>query len=159
MQDEVNSKTVAMSINTAKMTTKVLANMIKDYLDVIKNKTINPNIKTGKQTVKQLAKQNQGMTSVAVGDKNIKMFERYARKHGIDFALKKDNSEKPPKYTVFFKGRDQDAIISALEDFSKGTLQKANRESVVEKLDRAKQKIKDRKIDQVKTKTKSEQVL
>lgn len=99
------------------------------------------------------------MTSVAIGDTKIKSFERIARKHGIDFALKKDRSEDPPKYTVFFKGRDQDAIMSALEDFSTNTLKKANRESVIDKLNKTKQKLKTKDVSQVKNKTKSEQVL
>lgn len=45
--------------------------------------------KTGKVTVKQLAKQNGGMTNIEITNKNIRSFERYARKYGINYALKK----------------------------------------------------------------------
>jgi hypothetical protein len=42
--------------------------------------------KQGKVTVKELAKQNAGMVNIEITDKNIKSFERYARKYGINYA-------------------------------------------------------------------------
>ena len=64
----------------------------------------------GKQTVKELVGQGAGVTSIEISDKNIKSFESIARKYGVDFAVKKDSTEKPPTYLVFFKGRDTDAL-------------------------------------------------
>ena len=57
--------------------------------------------KQEKVTVKELAKQNAGMVNIEITDKNIKSFERYARKYGINYALKKDKSKEPPVYLVF----------------------------------------------------------
>jgi|GEM_PF-226689 len=48
----------------------------------------------------------------------IKAFESTAKKYGIDFALKKDSTETPPRYLVFFKGRDADALTAAFKEFS-----------------------------------------
>ena len=56
--------------------------------------------------------------------RNIKSFERYARKYGINYALKKDKSKDPPMYLVFFKGRDQDALNAAFREFSQKQIQK-----------------------------------
>ena len=39
-------------------------------------------------------------------DDNIKAFERVARKYNVDFAVKRDKTTEPPKYLVFFKGKD-----------------------------------------------------
>ena len=50
--------------------------------------------KQGKVTVKELAKQNAGMVNIEITNKNIKSFERYARKYGINYALKKDKSKE-----------------------------------------------------------------
>ena len=58
------------------------------------------------------------MVNIEITDKNIKSFERYARKYGINYALKKDKSKEPPVYLVFFKGRDQDALNAAFREFS-----------------------------------------
>ena len=61
-------------------------------------------------------------------------FERYARKYGINYALKKDKSKEPPVYLVFFKGRDQDALNAAFREFSQKQIQKANKPSIHKRL-------------------------
>ena len=90
--------------------------------------------KQEKVTVKELAKQNAGMVNIEITDKNIKSFERYARKYGINYALKKDKSKEPPVYLVFFKGRDQDALNAAFREFSQKQIQKANKPSIYKRL-------------------------
>ena len=90
--------------------------------------------KQGKVTVKELAKQNAGMVNIEITNKNIKSFERYARKYGINYALKKDKSKDPPMYLVFFKGRDQDALNAAFREFSQKQIQKANKPSIHKRL-------------------------
>ena len=68
----------------------------------------------GKQTVKQLIGQNQGVSNIEITDPSIREFEKIARKYGVDYAVKKDRSSSPPKYLIFFKGRDADALTAAL---------------------------------------------
>ena len=58
----------------------------------------------------------------------------YARKYGINYALKKDKSKDPPVYLVFFKGRDQDALNAAFREFSQKQIQKANKPSIHKRL-------------------------
>ena len=36
--------------------------------------------------------------------------------------MKKDNSQEPPKYLVFFKGKDVDVISMAFDEYSKKQL-------------------------------------
>lgn len=45
-----------------------------------------------------------------------------AKKYGLDYALKKDKSQKPPKYIIFFKGKDIDVINMAFEEYSQKQL-------------------------------------
>ena len=71
-------------------------------------------IPQGKQTVKQLIGQNQGVSNIEITDPSIKEFEKIARKYGVDYAVKKDRSTSPPKYLIFFKGRDADALDCGL---------------------------------------------
>ena len=40
-------------------------------------------------------------SNIEITNDNIKAFESTAKKYGIDFALKKDSSEQPPRYLVF----------------------------------------------------------
>ena len=100
MQEEVTQKTIALCIRTTKLTADVLKAAMRAYLRSHNQKKQQKmqSQKTGKVTVKQLAKQNGGMTNIEITNKNIRSFERYARKYGINYALKKDKSKDPPVY-------------------------------------------------------------
>lgn len=101
MQDEINEKVVALSVKGAKLTAEMLQKAIKAMLaQAKKQQEKQPH---GKQTLKQLAKQNAGLSNIEITEGNIKAFEQTAKKYGIDFALKKDSTETPPRYLVFFK--------------------------------------------------------
>lgn len=142
MQEEVNDKTIALSVKTAKLTGTVLKAALKKFLSEqekmkqkIKAKAAQP--KQGKQTVKQLMKKNAQLTNIEVTDGNIKSFERTARKYGIDFALRKDASENPPRYIVFFKAKDVDVMTAAFKEFTANDLKKTNKPSIRKRLHRA----------------------
>ena len=75
-----------------------------------------------------------GASSIEITDGNIKSFERVARKYNVDFAVKKDKTTEPPKYLVFFKGRDADAVAQAFKEFVYGNEKKNSRTSVRQKL-------------------------
>lgn len=102
-----------------------------------------PEKPTGKQTVKQLIGQNQGVSNIEITDSNIKSFERVARKYGVDFAVKKDRSVSPPKYLVFFKGRDADALTAAFREYTAKEVKRASQDkpSVLEQLRALKAKV------------------
>ena len=102
-----------------------------------------PEKPTGKQTVKQLIGQNQGVSNIEITDSNIKSFERVARKYGVDFAVKKDRSVSPPKYLVFFKGRDADALTAAFREYTAKEVKWASQDkpSVLEQLRALKAKV------------------
>ena len=60
--------------------------------------------------------------------------ERYAKKYGIDYAIRKDTSEVPPRYLVFIKAPDAEAFNSAFKEYSASLLNKDKRPSVLAKL-------------------------
>lgn len=63
------------------------------------------------------------MQNIEITDKNIKSFERVARKYGVDFALKKDPAQG--KYLVFFKARDADALNAAFAEYAGKSLNRS----------------------------------
>lgn len=158
MQEEVENRSVTLAINTAKLTGRTLKNAILKFLEAQKNKSRDsPDpIPHGKQTVKQLAEQNQGMSNIEVTDKNIKSFERVAKKYGVDFALKKDKSVTPPKYLVFFKARDADALTAAFTEFTAKTVRKAEKPSVLAQLKKFTELVKNTVTDKVKNRNKEQ---
>ena len=135
MQEEVEQRTVTFAISTSKMTANVLKSAISKYLAYRKDKAKNGPVKPcGKQSVKKLVQQDKGVTNIEITDKNIKDFERIARKYGVDFALKKDKTGEIPKYLVFFKARDADALTAAFKEYTAKTDRKKERPSVLQKL-------------------------
>ena len=131
MQEEVTQKTIAFVIKAAKLDASILKTSMQMYLNH-RRKTAE---KThGKISVKELVGQGAGASSIEVADSNIKAFERVARKYHVDFAVKKDRTAKPPKYLVFFKGRDTDVIAQAFKEFVYGNEKKNSRTSVRQKL-------------------------
>lgn len=106
----------------------------------------------GKQTLKQLIKSDAALSNIEITDENIKSFEKSAKKYGIDYALKKDKSQNPPKFVVFFKGKDLDVITNAFEDYTKKVIKRkpSIRKLLVKLKEKAKSmnKDKDRNRDQ-----------
>ncbi len=102
--------------------------------------------------MKQLVGQNAGVSDIEITDSNIKSFERVARKYGVDFAVKKDRSVSPPKYLVFFKARDADALTAAFTEFTSKTMDRAKKPSILTRLQQFKEQVKANVVDCVKNK-------
>ena len=140
MQDEVNTKVVAIMIKGGKISAEVLEKALKKFVEEIEKaqKTASqPKTYRGKQSIKHLMSQNAAISNIEVTDGNIKCFQRTANKYGIDYALKKDTTEEPPRYIVFFKGRDVDVMTAAFKEFSAKTV-KQKQPSIRHKLDHEK---------------------
>ena len=128
MQEEVEQKTMALSVRTTRLTAELLQKAFRHFLEAQKNRP--KEFQHGKQTLKELMKQNTNISSIEITHDNIKDFEGTAKKYGIDFALKKDISENPPRYLVFFKGRDADVMEAAFKEYMAKNLQKEKKPSV-----------------------------
>ena len=66
--------------------------------------------------------------------------------------MKKDRSSSPPKYLIFFKARDADALTSAFTEYTNRKIKKAQRPSVLEKLSQFKELVQHAVVDRVKRK-------
>lgn len=152
MQEEVTQKTIALSIQTGKLTASVLQKALKKLLAAGKNKLRQPH--KGKQTLRQLMKQNTGVSNIEITNDNIKVFEQTAKKYGIDFALKKDISVEPPRYMVFFKGRDADVLTAAFKEFTAKNLDREKKPSIRKLLSQAREKVKQKTLQREKVKAK-----
>ena len=140
MEEEVSQRVVGVVISAGKLTASVLARALAKVIAVEKEKAAAkargkaPERKTGKMTLEELTKQNAGAVNIEINEGNIKSFDRVARKYGIDYAVKKDKTCDPPKYFVFFKARDQDAMTAAFKEFVYRNQQKKSRPSFRERL-------------------------
>ena len=141
MNEEVSKETVNFAANSAKVTGRFLLNCLRAYLRHRQNKKMTAG--KGEQTVKQLIKQGQGASSMEVSGESIKDFKRIANKYGVDFAIVKDKTIDPPRYTCFFKAKDVDAITAVVKEYSAKVvkLQAKPKPSLLKELARLKEEI------------------
>ena len=177
MQEEVENKTVTLIINSTKFSGRVLKSAISKYLAhrsakhrekkmdkkaekraaQVKKEGYCNVVQHGKQSVKALIAQNQGVSNMDVSDKDLKGFEKIARKYNVDYAVRKTKGH-PPKYLVFFKARDNDALISAMEEYTRKKEYKKDHPSIIKRLSRnlaqsiqhGRDRVKERKKEQVR---------
>lgn len=155
MQEEIDQKTIALAIQTSKMTGRVLAQVMRIYLQHRRDKS--HEIPKGKQSLADLEKQNAALSNIEITNKNIRSFDKAAKKYKIDYALKKDRSKSPPMYYVFFKGRDEERISMAFSEYSQKILKQKEKPSIRKALkklaelaksqNRQREKVKDRGME------------
>lgn len=155
MQEEVTGKAVTLIISGAKISEHTLEKALKVFLEAQKGH--GAKIHRRKQTLKQLAGQNAGLANIEITEKNIKAFSSVAKKYHVDFALKKDTLAEQPRYLVFFKSRDADAITAAFREFTARQLDRKPtvRERLVKAKEQAAQKAEQRTVDREKVKDRS----
>ena len=139
MQEEVENRTVNLAISTTKLTGRSLVNAFRAYLNHRRNvkarkASIQDTHIVGEQTIDQLLGQNQGATNIEIEKTEIAGFKRILNKYGVDYAITKDRSQVPPRYLVFFKARDGDALTAAFKEYSAAMAKKAERPSMLELL-------------------------
>ena len=104
MQEEVNQKTVALSIRTTKLTGKVLAAALGKVV----------------RALKKLMNHYGGKSAMPyVGAP--KDFDRIAKEFHVDYAFHKVS---PGHYLLFFKANQADAITAAFQKYSAKVLNK-----------------------------------
>ena len=162
MQEEVENRTLTLIVSGTKFTGRLFKAAISKDMAHRREKKLekqrsrdSPVTPKGKQTVKQLIGQNQGVSNIEINDPSIRDFERIARKYGVDYAVKKDRSASPPKYLIFFKARDADALTAAFTEYTGKKVKKAEkteRPSVLAKLAQFKELLKNTVVDRSRRK-------
>ena len=145
MQEEINHKTITVCIKGAKVTANTLKAALRALLRAREKHKQNVQrreaayqeddiaVNRGKQSLRDLQDEGSELSNIEITDENIKSFERYARKYGIDYALKKDKAADPPRYFVFFRARDEKTMEAAFKEYSEYTT-KEKKPSVKKKL-------------------------
>ena len=169
MQEEVNQKTIALVIKGVKVTEQTLRAALRALLRMRKEHKINKQrqdyyqeddvvVSKGKQSLKDLQSQGDELSNVEITDGNIKGFDRFARKYGVDYSLKKDSHTDPPRFYIFFKARDNKTMEAAFKEYvSVKKIKKNERPSVRAKLrDTVKRTIPQRERTRQKKRERSE---
>ncbi|MCF2542609.1 PcfB family protein [Blautia producta] len=147
MQEEVENRTVNLAISTTRLSGRTIISAFrlwKSHHNNVKAKKAAEQAQEdttphGKQSIQELIGQNQGVSSIDIQNTNIRDFEKIANKYGVDYAITRDKTVTPPKYMVFFKARDADALTAAFAEYSNQRLKAKDKPSVLKQLGKLKE--------------------
>ncbi len=132
MQEDIERRAIAVSVNAAKLSAKTLAKALATALLKIQKEYHKAQTPQGKQSVKKLMN-HRVSTSALPLDGETKLFDRVARKYNVDYAFHKTG---PKKYLLFFKAGQADAITAAFSEYTKLVMSrgKSERPSILQQL-------------------------
>ena len=161
----MNREVATMMFKASKLTAEAFAQAMKKYINeietgkenkkAIKQRNVEAS-KHGKMTLKELMDQNQGATSIEIPRDGVGDFVGIAKKHHVDFAIKKDKLSDPPTYMCFFKAKDMDVIKDSFKEFVKQQELKKNGPSFHKSLENVRDEMKKQKT-KIKEKVKQRQ--
>lgn len=149
MQEEIEQRTVSVTIQAAKLSGRVLKAAIAAALRKMEQERNTP--KVGRNTMKRLAGRDGGMNTIEVSGR-IRSFERYARKHQVRYHIEKEVGVDPPRWTVYFKANQADAMTAAFKEYTNKDLSRESRPSMLAKLHKFKELAQALGKDRVKNK-------
>ena len=91
----------------------------------------------GKKSLNKMIADGSKLSNIEITDGNIRSFERVARKYGISYSLKKDKSQNPPRYLVFFRAKDKKVIEAAFREYTGKYLKTERKASIRKRLQKA----------------------
>jgi len=132
MQEDIERRTVAVTITATKLTAKTLAKALAAVMRKIQKEHHKAQAPQGKQSVKKLMNHRVSISALPL-DGDTRLFDRIARKYNVDYAFHKTG---PKKYLLFFKAGQADAITAAFSEYTKLVLGRAKdkRPSILEQL-------------------------
>ena len=158
MEEEVNQRVVSVSFNTGRMTAGVVARAMAGFI-AAEHQRLNQHAtersetpKHGRMTLQKLMDQDAGAEKVEIENSGLKSFDKIARKYHVDYAIKKDSGEDPPKYYLFFKARDKDVMGMAFKEYMDSVKKQKEKESMKEKIQKNKEKSKQLDMKRAKDK-------
>ncbi|NSG20154.1 PcfB family protein [Blautia obeum] len=149
MQEELEQRTVSVSIQAAKLSGRVLRAAIAAVLQKMEQERTMP--KVGRNSMKRLTYKDPGANTIEVSGR-IRSFERYARKHQVRYHIEKELGTDPPKWTVYFKANQADALTAAFKEYTKKDLTRSTKPSLLIQLHKFKELAQSLGRDRVKNK-------
>jgi hypothetical protein len=114
--EQINDRAVSLTIRGAKLSGHVAAQAMKAMLRRMKQARDAPKI--GNQSFKKLNRAFGGVSDNIEVMGRIKSFERIARKHQVSYHVERERDAEPPKYTVYFSGKQNGAVTAAFKEYT-----------------------------------------
>lgn len=149
MQEDLEQRTVYVSVQAAKLSGRLLRAAIAAALRKMEQECNTP--KVGRNSMKRLAGRDGGSENIEVTGR-IRSFERYARKHQVRYHIEKSPDTSPPTWTVYFKANQASALTAAFKEYTKKDLTRETRPSLLSQLHKFKELAQSLGRDRVKNK-------
>ena len=149
MQEDIEQRTISVTVQASKLTGRVLKAAIAAVLQKMEQERNTP--KVGRNSMKRLTARDPGANTIEVTGR-IRSFERYARKHQVRYHTEKEVGTDPPKWTVYFKANQADALTAAFKEYTRKDLARTQRPSLLSQLHKFKELAQALGRDRVKNK-------
>lgn len=149
MQEDIEQRTISVTVQASKLTGRVLKAAIAAVLQRMEQERNTP--KVGRNSMKRLTARDPGANTIEVTGR-IRSFERYARKHQVRYHIEKEVGTDPPKWTVYFKANQADALTAAFKEYTRKDLARTQRPSLLSQLHKFKELAQALGRDRVKNK-------
>ena len=149
MQEDIEQRTISVTVQASKLTGRVLKAAIAAVLQKMEQERNTP--KVGRNSMKRLTARDPGANTIEVTGR-IRSFERYARKHQVRYHIEKEVGTDPPKWTVYFKANQADALTAAFKEYTRKDLASTQRPSLLSQLHKFKELAQALGRDRVKNK-------
>lgn len=133
MQEEIEQRTMSVTVQTAKLSGRVMKAAIAAALQKMEQNRNTP--KVGNNSMKRLTARDPGSNAIEVSGR-IRSFERIAKKHEVRYHIEKDPGTAPPKWTVYFKANQADALTAAFKEYTQKDLARSSRPSLLAQLNK-----------------------
>lgn len=130
MQEDVERRTVAISVNAVKLTGRVLAKALAAVARKIQKEHQKAQAPQGKQPVKKLMNHRAAVSSIELSG-DTRLFDRVARKYNVDYSFHKVG---PNKHLLLFKAGQADAITACFSEYAKRAMTKSRGVNIGERL-------------------------
>ena len=139
MQEEIENRTIALTVKTSKLTAKALYKVLAAAVRMIKNEYKKSQAPHGRQCVKKLMNHGVATSSIPLNG-DTRLFDRVARKWNVDYSFHKTGHNK---YLLLFKSGQADAITAAFAEYTKRVMERAKdkRPPVMERFRRAAERV------------------
>ena len=149
MPEDIEQRTISVTVQASKLTGRVLKAAIAAVLQKMEQERNTP--KVGRNSMKRLTARDPGANTIEVTGR-IRSFERYARKHQVRYHIEKEVGTDPPKWTVYFKANQADALTAAFKEYTRKDLARTQRPSLLSQLHKFKELAQALGRDRVKNK-------
>ena len=142
MQDEVNERSVSLSVRGARLGAESLARTMRAFLySRQRNRAgkgraspAGSRNREGVMSMRALSATGAQLERATLAEGGIGSFALVARRYHIAYSVMRDRSCDPPRWIVFFRAKDAAAMEAAFEAYAKRVLDAKERPSVVQRV-------------------------